>query len=409
MARTLAVTLEAYEILPVMCYWFLDQEAPDYALKLEAHPLNIETIKSRTKTMRTRLNAYCKGLLEVEYCGDPEDIKMSLFTLLYSNCVDFLHRTVRDFLWTPGMQALLRTWLPQDYNLDLDICNAVVGLIKNSISISLGSKRSNPVERLMSIFFHHIARLEGDAACETSQFALLDDLARAVHDDESMYDPVTVSANFRTWMRPEKLNRDITILAGSVQAGLARYTEHTLKKRPHLLPEQSQLLLSRALMPEERHEPDGVGIPDTLMLQILLRDGADPNMLPARSAWTSFLQYLENIQRSSENFKQITNSHYQAALILLEYGADPGVQYADPKTAVMLLQEIFSPAQYSCLQRVIENRQLKNGNGAFHKVNQKDTRRQQAKPKETEKLRVVRSIFRILSPFRSRQKLLVDG
>ncbi|OJJ72102.1 hypothetical protein ASPBRDRAFT_55333 [Aspergillus brasiliensis CBS 101740] len=386
MARALAVTLEAYEILPVMCYWFLDQEAPDYALKLEAHPLDIETIKSRTKTMRTRLNAYCKGLLEVEYCGDPEDIKMSLFALLFSNCVGFLHRTVRDFLWTPGMQALLRTWLPQDYNLDLDICKAVVGLIKNSISISLGSKRSNPVERLMT-------RLEGDAACETSQFALLDDLARAVHEDESMYDPVTVSANFRAWMRPEKLNRDITILAGSVQAGLARYTEHTLKKRPHLLPEQPQLLLSRALMPEERHERDGVGIPDTLMLQILLRDGADPNMLPARSAWTSFLQCLENIQRSSEEFKQITNSYYQAALTLLEYGADPGVQYADPKTAVMLLQEIFSPAQYSCLQRAIENRQLKNGNGAFHKVNQKDTRKQEAKHKETEKLRVVRSIF----------------
>ncbi|GLA87494.1 hypothetical protein AtubIFM56815_001920 [Aspergillus tubingensis] len=297
MARALIVTLKTYDILPLMCYWFLDREEPDYALNLKVKLPDKETISTQMKITRTRLNAYCKGLLEVQYPTDTKDIELKSFMQLFECHVDFLHRTVRDFLWTSGMQALLRTWLPRDFRLDLNICNCIIALIKHSASQLLHPSYSLVLARFIKIFFHHIARLNGDTACEFSQFALLDNLATMI--------------------------------------------QHYIETR------------------ELRYEAIGNDVG----------------------------KYVDD-----------------DIVIDLEYGADPNARCADERTAIMVLQELFSPAQYACLQRVIEDKKLKERNGKFQKGNQKGTRKQHAKPKETGKLHVVRSLLRELSPFPSRWK-----
>ncbi|BCS03286.1 uncharacterized protein AKAW2_70164A [Aspergillus luchuensis] len=414
MARALAVTLEADEILPLMCYWFLDREEPDYALNLELGRLSRETISTQMKITRTRLNAYCRGLLEVQYPTDTKDIVTNMFVSLLDCHVDFLHRTVRDFLWTPGMQALLCTWLPRGFDLNLDICKAILALIKLSVPILVQETHSHLLARFVKIFFHHIAGLDGDTAYESTQFALLDDVATILQvyiefrhrRDKDLDHDVDVVLELGHSPHHQALNGEVAVLGRSIQAGLARYTEHTLKKHPRLLLENSELLLGKALFSAANCKSDGLLAPDTAMLQLLLRNGADPNTPASINTWARYLDHLKWKQNHGISKKNI-NNHYPAVLMFLDYGADPDARCEDERTAVMILQEIFSPAQYACLQKVIEDKRLKNGNGTVFQENQEGTRKQQAKLKDPGKLHVVRSTFRELSPFRSRRKSLV--
>ncbi|RAH54201.1 hypothetical protein BO85DRAFT_428055 [Aspergillus piperis CBS 112811] len=421
MARALIITLKTYDILPLMCYWFLDRGEPDYALNMKVKQLDKETLSTQMKITRTRLNAYCKGLLEIQYPTDTKTIRLQSPRSIFHFHVDFLHRTVRDFLWTSGMQDLLRTWLPQDFNLDLDICKFILALIKISAPDSLHPSYSYILGQFVKIFFHHIARLDGDTACECSQFALLDELAKFfqlyIEDQDlsshkvggNLNDGVGIVLGLGVPVYHQQWNGEIAILGRSVLAGLARYTEHTLKKHPNLLLENSDKLLWKVLYRADDYESDSVEAPDTAMLELLLRNGADPNTPAVSSPWEAYLWCLNRWKEKSMISKKDMNNHYPAVLMLLKYGADPDVSFAGGKTANMVLQELFSPAQYACLQKVIEGRPLKKRKGKFHKGNQKSTRKQQANLKDTGKLHVVRSIFRELGPFRSRQKSSVDG
>ncbi|PYH39183.1 uncharacterized protein BO87DRAFT_438145 [Aspergillus neoniger CBS 115656] len=396
MARALIVTLEAYKTLPLICYWFLDREDPDYVLELEDKMLDMEMISTRMKITQTRLNAYCKGLLEVHYPTDNKSIELESPTSFFGFHVDFLHRTVRDFLWTPEMQTFLHTWLSRDINLDLDICKFILAMFKISAPYSLKKSHSYHFRWFIESFFHHIAKLDDDTACECSQFALLDKLAtifqlyieiRTSHYkymDEDIDEVVD-----RDW------NGELAILDRSVKAGLTRYTEHILRKNPNILTENSEILLLEALSFANIYEIDGLCVPNSAMLQILLRSGADPNGPPITGLWVTYLKFLRRWKEEKENSGQTFKSHYPAVRMLLEYGADPDARCLNQWTAVMLL--------------VIEDRQLNERNGKFHKGNQKGSRKQHAKPKETGKLHVVRSFLRELSPFRSRRKCSVDG
>jgi hypothetical protein len=78
--------------------------------------------------MRKRLNACCKGLLNVRFydpCKSLDKAPPSSSSALFDWKVDFLHRTVRDFLMIPDWQDLLDKWAGSDFNADLIICKAI--------------------------------------------------------------------------------------------------------------------------------------------------------------------------------------------------------------------------------------------------------------------------------------------
>jgi hypothetical protein len=64
-AHMFLVTLVARNTLPLLAYWFIEQDDPNFAMKLEVQPLSMQKTNLRLKLMRKRLNACCKGLLEV--------------------------------------------------------------------------------------------------------------------------------------------------------------------------------------------------------------------------------------------------------------------------------------------------------------------------------------------------------
>ncbi|MBE3049206.1 hypothetical protein IMZ48_43255 [Candidatus Bathyarchaeota archaeon] len=100
------VALDAPQALTLMHYWFLDQcvESDQSALDALIQPMDNHDVFHRHTTMRRRLNACCKGLLEVNL--NPPERRAYL-----SQNVAFLHRTVRDFLQTDEMARFLEDLL----------------------------------------------------------------------------------------------------------------------------------------------------------------------------------------------------------------------------------------------------------------------------------------------------------
>ena len=107
MARTLLVALDSPFPLKIVHYSFLDEENPNYGFQLHYQQFDKATLHKRVTQTHKRLNGRYKGLLEVWKHG--EDIEAD-------DAVNFLHRTLRDYLLTPQVRKRLLQDLPPDFD-----------------------------------------------------------------------------------------------------------------------------------------------------------------------------------------------------------------------------------------------------------------------------------------------------
>ena len=174
-ARMFLVTLAAQETLPLMTYWFIDQEDSDGAMKLAAHPLSMETAVFRLQQMRRRLNACCKGLLEVRpHSGESLDkAPPSSSSVHFDWKVDFLHRTVRDFL--VDRQNIFSEWATSDFNADLTICEAILAQIKIAPQDKDFFGNRGPIWKLIQIFNAQLKVLDSPST-KATQVSLVNEI-----------------------------------------------------------------------------------------------------------------------------------------------------------------------------------------------------------------------------------------
>jgi hypothetical protein len=119
------VALEAKENLPLMAYWFLGEDLPKDCL-----PLRMQQTIKRHKDANKRLIASCKGLLEPRYHSAAKEQESLPAAMLFEYTVDFLHRTVRDYLLLPTTN--IRQWAAPDFSPDEAICKALYSQIKTA-------------------------------------------------------------------------------------------------------------------------------------------------------------------------------------------------------------------------------------------------------------------------------------
>ncbi|KAK2599878.1 hypothetical protein N8I77_011598 [Diaporthe amygdali] len=100
-----------------LVFSFADEEDPDFVLKQSVKPLTDDQVAMRITTTRRRLNSRCKGLIEL----GPE------------NRVQFLHRSVRDYLHNQGIQHRLEEDIG-DFDAHLRYCAAYFSVLKSKIS-----------------------------------------------------------------------------------------------------------------------------------------------------------------------------------------------------------------------------------------------------------------------------------
>ncbi|KAF2807226.1 uncharacterized protein BDZ99DRAFT_337271, partial [Mytilinidion resinicola] len=127
-ARAFQVAIATTEPLAPKIYWFLDmeEEDPDFALKMEQIPESSAELHFRTTEIQKRLNGRCKGLLEITA---DEELELPFLKRDDVKRVDFLHRTVKDFLMSKDMQTLLSSWAGTTFDANIAICKTLLAQI----------------------------------------------------------------------------------------------------------------------------------------------------------------------------------------------------------------------------------------------------------------------------------------
>ncbi|KAI1745501.1 hypothetical protein F4680DRAFT_402400 [Xylaria scruposa] len=130
MAGALRVAIHAFEPIQAEIYWHLEKEfeEQDYAIKCPISVPSATQSSRRLDQIRRRINARTKGLLETR-----------------NNRVEFLHRTVRDFLFTAEMSDYLASKLNSNFNAYSSITKSYLAFLKTTSYMNL---RSPSVMRL---------------------------------------------------------------------------------------------------------------------------------------------------------------------------------------------------------------------------------------------------------------------
>ena len=117
MASTLQIALAARQPAPTAIYNFHDEEYEDenYALNLPLQPMSPGQVASTRAQVTRRLSGRCRGLLEVS-----------------NGHVEFLHRSVMDFLRTPEMSSYLNRKAPARSNANLSLFRAFTAYMKST-------------------------------------------------------------------------------------------------------------------------------------------------------------------------------------------------------------------------------------------------------------------------------------
>ncbi|KAI1422042.1 hypothetical protein F5Y12DRAFT_717778 [Xylaria sp. FL1777] len=108
--------------LPMIFYSFLEDvnNNPDLIAQKTHHPLGIPDFPARRDIMRRRLDAWCKGLLEIVGHKSVQGYDYA------TPEVDFLHRSVRDFLLSGEVAATSEQPNHERLGTWLQFCNAIV-------------------------------------------------------------------------------------------------------------------------------------------------------------------------------------------------------------------------------------------------------------------------------------------
>lgn len=171
MATTLQMALAATAPVDVAVYGLheLEDEDHDYAFKIPLRTLGDSGPTPARELTRRRLKARCRGLVEVN---------------CHSNRVEFLHRTVMDFLRTAEMSTFLADKAPPGFDARLSLTRALTAYVKATEFLDLVDRRESrdstesPLISAVQEVLHQVRELRGGAA--NTAYLLLDELDRCI-------------------------------------------------------------------------------------------------------------------------------------------------------------------------------------------------------------------------------------
>ncbi|RYN19215.1 hypothetical protein AA0119_g12859 [Alternaria tenuissima] len=343
-AETFDIALRASEPLSLLTYSFLDEEDPYHGINTGIKALSRQEILYRLRTMKRRLNARCNGLLEITIYHISTDRRELLRTviddlwdspvavnnleitdLFHAYKVDFLHRTVRDFLNTDGIRKMIDQRILCDFQPLSAICRAMLAQIKAlpmSVSNHCEIERSSVLRLIEELFSYARASDEEFQRPETRS---LDELERTLLALSPVWQTdgklVTLFGNYRS------VNEANSFFESVVRNGLCGYVSRKLRSSSEKRSRPSvKKLLTAALLPREdiggrRHYPP--------MLSLLMRTFEEQRTkewtrIELPPLWTEYLASLPDNWRLSTRAEK--EAQLQMIHMLLEIGADPKEQ-----------------------------------------------------------------------------------
>jgi hypothetical protein len=322
----------------LLTFSFLDESDPDFALKREIKPISAEERGVRCEEIERRINSRCKGLLEsrprqqASFYPDHQDPVHERD----SYTVDFLHRTVRDFLRTPTVHARLVAHDTADFDANLALARALVAHIKGLQHVSdAGTNHENLWFQVLHVLYH-VRHVANEPSPQTI-VDLLDEMDRAaahfralaistaVGGCDSTVHWVNTGHNF--YIKPEWNNDFITMCVGE---NVLRYVSQKLVAGTPLT-RSGKPLLAFAITPYRCSSTRPVGIyytsPKVKMARFLLGRGANPNDMDGnQSVWVRCLISMYGMYTIEKPlFSGHAKDWFEITRLLLLHGADPRV------------------------------------------------------------------------------------
>jgi NACHT domain len=313
--------------LTLLEFSYADEDDPELAFKVPLRPIIEQQAQARSSLMRRRLNACCKGLLEATSWGAQS---------LTDIPVEYLHRTVKDYLEQPEVWAKYVAVTEKSFSPYPRLCTASIARLKYSGSTIFDNEKS--ASTFWNIVTCAIEYVVHDAhATNGLQNRLLDelDIAASYCADLKDYRGLTFLEQWRSgwgleakhWTATRvgcKANRSFLDLA--VQCQLMDYVESRVSSfQRKISRDDISYALFISVSQYRSFEEDLRFLitpsivhkrPNLQLVQVLLKHGADPNahINPDESPWTRALE--QSVISNETEWDNI----YQ---LFLEYGADP--------------------------------------------------------------------------------------
>lgn len=306
-SMTFKIATTAHRPLPLVIHSFTDDfmKQPHFALTAKISPLSEREILFKRKQIPDRLDARCKGLLEVvRWVNAP--------SLYHEYEVDFLHRTVRDFLHnSTEVDTMFQRDLSPEFNPSLILCHAFLADLKLSWTEFQPYNDNNNSEFSMvhSVLeiLNYARRVQVELDDSTRIYPVLDETERVLFSPGYEWRP--------------KSEGKAAFLGRAVQFGLHDYVNRKLSNDSRdtstsYLSSTGRPLLHYALLTESSNE--SLQTIDTALVMCLLEHGANPNQkYRNETVWSLFLSHCA--ERDSFTKQDTTRDTIG---LLIKHGAD---------------------------------------------------------------------------------------
>jgi len=264
-AETLLLASSTSSALSLVLYTAIDDIEYDNtrleSIWMNINPDGIEKIKDH---MLLRVDERSKGLLEVRRDKFGPD------GAFYAYNVEFLHRTVRDFLLTEEMSRYLSRDAGADSDPNVALAQAYLVMIKSPLT----GRTEKFSKKMLSHFMYHASRVH---LRHKDQVTTLMEMLRQILPD---YSPIL------SW----RMERNAILLA-AIEFRMVNYIDLVLTRNPTLIRTQGNQFLGRALEQTMTCFDVSTGI-STEMVERLLRHHASPNeiLTGTKWVWVGFLE-----------------------------------------------------------------------------------------------------------------------
>ena len=299
---------------PVMAFSYLSRELedPEFALKAPLNPVPLDERRRRQKRAELCVNAWCRDLLETHQ-----------YEYFPTKVVTFAHRTVKDFLEAPDMQANLFKSAGPSFSPWESLCRLYLAELK-CLDVADGDLEATKYVFQMEAVANLMERYE-----ERSPIEILRQLGDSRFQASLLLTFEQMGVKIK-----EPLSGDTLCLGLGVYHGVELFVRNELKQmkernRLHDAQEKALLLYSALNAVSKGHKrildshTNGV-------LYIALNLGADPNtiVLGSRgqffSPWRQFLQDIFDIPYHALTLENGRIDNFVDILVdLLRQGADP--------------------------------------------------------------------------------------
>ena len=328
MARTFQETLQATEPLTLIMHSYLDESDAHHALRMNVAPMGTYDLCRRTSQMRRRINGRCKGLLEP--CFDPS------LTTFWGHKVEFLHRTVRDYLLTNEMQSMLEKYMGTEgssFSANKSLCRGYLALVK---CMPRGEDQRSLLRLQIENLLYHARQAEKQT--KMSDLELLDDLEWTIQnwDPPKSYSPLPLGIfqqSSASNIRVSDLDVSVSVFQLAVAYGLDTYVAEKLSDVQSFRP-----ALGYAL--HTHFSPVHGDLDNNSMVQLLLTRGwgsdssyHKPSFLTAHptaycnTVWGDWLLGVARDYTAAAENRQQSAHRLQTLQILLHHGARPNIAY----------------------------------------------------------------------------------